>query len=102
MDRPDQHDDRDADGGDQPDHRSHLAAIFFTIVIASLSQNLGPALEGAALSIWAIVVWVTVVYLGEHYVADVVGGILYAVVALIIVSLLSQGRRRDVNTAPSE
>jgi membrane-associated phospholipid phosphatase len=57
---------------------------------------------GAVLSVWAVVVWVTVVYLGEHYVADVVGGILYAVVALVIVSLLSQGRRRDLKTAPSE
>jgi membrane-associated phospholipid phosphatase len=40
--------------------------------------------------------------LGEHYVADVVGGILYAVVALVIVLLWSQGRRRDLKTAPSE
>lgn len=47
---------------------------------------------GVALSIWAIVVWVTVVYLGEHYVADVVGGILYAAVALAIVARVSRTR----------
>jgi membrane-associated phospholipid phosphatase len=57
---------------------------------------------GAVLSVWAVVVWVTVVYLGEHYFADVVGGILYAVVALVIVSLWSQSRRRDLKTAPSK
>ena len=50
---------------------------------------------GVILSMWTIVVWVTVVYLGEHYVADVVGGILYATVALVIVSLISQTRRLD-------
>ncbi|HEY8815326.1 MAG TPA: phosphatase PAP2 family protein [Candidatus Dormibacteraeota bacterium] len=52
---------------------------------------------GIALSIWAILVWVTVVYLGEHYVADVVGGILYAAIALVIVSLLAQRRSRASN-----
>jgi membrane-associated phospholipid phosphatase len=51
---------------------------------------------GAALWIWAIVVWITVVYLGEHYVAEVAGGILYAAVALAIVTIIS--RRR---TAPN-
>jgi membrane-associated phospholipid phosphatase len=49
---------------------------------------------GVVLSIWALVVWVTVVYLGEHYVADVVGGIIYAVIALGIVSLLVERRSR--------
>jgi membrane-associated phospholipid phosphatase len=41
---------------------------------------------GLVLSIWAVVVWIAVVYLGEHYVADVAGGVLYAMVALTIVS----------------
>ena len=41
---------------------------------------------GAALSIWAVLVWFTVVYLGEHYVADVIGGVLYAAVALAIIA----------------
>jgi membrane-associated phospholipid phosphatase len=51
---------------------------------------------GVVLSIWAIVVWITVVYLGEHYVADVVGGIVYAAVALAIVSLMSRTGSRDI------
>jgi membrane-associated phospholipid phosphatase len=50
---------------------------------------------GVVLSTWAVVVWVTVVYLGEHYVADVVGGILYAAVALAIVAMVSRTRQSD-------
>jgi hypothetical protein len=38
------------------------------------------------LSIWAVVVWITVVYLGEHYVADVVGGVIYTAASLAIVA----------------
>ena len=53
---------------------------------------------GLLLAAWAVVVWVSVVYLGEHYVADVFGGIVYAVVAIviagIIINRLSQRRRR--------
>jgi membrane-associated phospholipid phosphatase len=56
---------------------------------------------GVVLSIWAIVVWITVVYLGEHYVADVVGGILYAAVALVIISLVSRIRAQDLKAAPA-
>lgn len=88
-------------------HDYNLYAAFpslhagFPVLAAAAAWRRNKAV-GAALSIWAIVVWVTVVYLGEHYVADVVGGILYAAVALIIVSLPSQGRRRDLNTAPTE
>ena len=47
---------------------------------------------GLVLASWAIVVWITVVYLGEHYVADVVGGILYAVCALAIAAALARIR----------
>jgi membrane-associated phospholipid phosphatase len=47
---------------------------------------------GAALAIWAVLVWITVVYLGEHYVADVVGGVLYAAVSLAIVAWISKVR----------
>ena len=36
---------------------------------------------GALLWLWAGIVWVVVVFLGEHYVADVIGGIVYAVIA---------------------
>ena len=52
---------------------------------------------GVALAAWAIVVWITVVYLGEHYVADVAGGICYAAVALAIVAVVSQIRNRQTD-----
>jgi membrane-associated phospholipid phosphatase len=44
---------------------------------------------GLLLAAWAVVVWVSVVYLGEHYVADVVGGIAYAVVAIVIAGVIT-------------
>ena len=60
---------------------------------------------GLLLAAWAIVVWVSVVYLGEHYVADVVGGIVYAVVAIVIAGIilnrLSQRRRRITALPPA-
>lgn len=40
---------------------------------------------GLLLALWAVVVWVSVVYLGEHYVVDVLGGILYACAAMLVV-----------------
>jgi membrane-associated phospholipid phosphatase len=60
---------------------------------------------GLLLAAWAIVVWVSVVYLGEHYVADVVGGIVYAVAAIVIAGIilnrLSQRRRRITASPPA-
>ena len=51
---------------------------------------------GLLLWAWAIIVWVVVVYLGEHYVADVLGGIAYAAIAVLIVQALdSRSVRRD-------
>lgn len=89
-------------------HDYNLYAAFpslhagFPVIAAAAAWRRNKAV-GVLLSIWAIVVWVTVVYLGEHYVADVVGGILYAVFALSIVSLLSQNRSRGLITAsPTE
>lgn len=78
-------------------HDYNLYAAFpslhagFPVLAAAAAWRRDKAV-GVALSIWAIVVWVTVVYLGEHYVADVAGGILYAVVALAIVAMLSRSR----------
>ena len=43
---------------------------------------------GTVLTVWAALVWIAVVYLGEHYVTDVLGGILYAMVALTIVAIV--------------
>jgi hypothetical protein len=39
--------------------------------------------------VWAVIVWVVVVYLGEHYVADVLGGIAYAVAAIAITRMVA-------------
>jgi membrane-associated phospholipid phosphatase len=78
-------------------HDYNLYAAFpslhagFPVLAAAAAWRRDKA-AGVALSIWAIVVWVTVVYLGEHYVADVAGGIFYAVVALAIVAMLSRSR----------
>ncbi len=85
-------------------HDYNLYAAFpslhagFPVLAAAAAWRRNKAV-GVLLSIWAIVVWVTVVYLGEHYVADVVGGILYAAIALSIGSLLSQNRSRGLITA---
>jgi membrane-associated phospholipid phosphatase len=49
---------------------------------AAWSQN---RKVGALLWVWALIVWVAVVYLGEHYVADVIGGVVYAALAIAIV-----------------
>jgi len=50
--------------------------------VAGWSQN---RKVGALLWVWALIVWVAVVYLGEHYVADVIGGVVYAALAIAIV-----------------
>jgi hypothetical protein len=44
---------------------------------------------GVLLGVWAVIVWVVVVYLGEHYVADVLGGIAYAVAAIAITRMVA-------------
>ena len=44
---------------------------------------------GIILWAWGAIVWIVVVYLGEHYVADVIGGIAYAIIAILIVRALS-------------
>ena len=89
-------------------HDYNLYAAFpslhagFPVLAAAAAWRRSKAV-GVLLSIWAILVWVTVVYLGEHYVAEVVGGILYAAFALSIVSLLSQNRSRAlITTSPTE
>jgi hypothetical protein len=55
---------------------------------------------GAVLWLWAVIVWVVVVFLGEHYVADVIGGIVYAVIAIAIArSISTRFKRRHVAMA---
>ena len=71
-------------------HDYNLYAAFpslhagFPVVAAAAawSQN---RKVGALLGVWAVIVWVAVVYLGEHYVADVIGGVVYAALAIAIV-----------------
>ncbi len=55
---------------------------------------------GALLWLWAVIMWVVVVFLGEHYVADVIGGIVYAVIAVAIARTIStRFKRRQVAIA---
>jgi membrane-associated phospholipid phosphatase len=71
-------------------HDYNLYAAFpslhagFPVVAAAAawSQN---RKAGVVLWVWAVIVWVAVVYLGEHYVADVIGGVVYAALAIAIV-----------------
>jgi membrane-associated phospholipid phosphatase len=82
-------------------HDYNLYAAFpslhagFPVVAAAAawSQN---RRAGALLWVWAVIVWVAVVYLGEHYVADVIGGVVYATLAIAIVRAFTarSGRRR--------
>jgi membrane-associated phospholipid phosphatase len=45
--------------------------------------------RGAALALaWSAVVWFSVVYLGQHYVADVIGGIAFAIGTWLITTKL--------------
>jgi membrane-associated phospholipid phosphatase len=41
---------------------------------------------GILLGAWTLVVWFSIVYLGEHYVVDVLGGVAYAMVAVLAVA----------------
>jgi membrane-associated phospholipid phosphatase len=85
-------------------HDYNLYAAFPSLhagfpVLAAVADWRSDRKIGVALSVWAVVVWIVVVYLGEHYVADVAGGIAYAAVALTIVAMLS---RRLVANAPAQ
>ncbi len=75
-------------------HDYNLYAAFpslhagFPVVAAFAAWQRSRAI-GLLLTVWAVVVWVSVVYLGEHYVADVVGGFVYAVVAIVIARIIT-------------
>jgi membrane-associated phospholipid phosphatase len=81
-------------------HDYNLYAAFPSLhagfpVLAAVAAWRSNRWVGAVLSVWAVVVWIAVVYLGEHYVADVAGGILYATAALAIVAVVFARRNRD-------
>jgi len=40
---------------------------------------------GIAMAIYTVVVWFAVIYLGHHYVVDVIGGVVYALVGFVVV-----------------
>jgi membrane-associated phospholipid phosphatase len=85
-------------------HDYNLYAAFpslhagFPVVAAAAawSQN---RKVGALLWVWALIVWVVVVYLGEHYVADVIGGLVYAALAIAIVRVMTARMERRQSPA---
>ncbi|HEV3102944.1 MAG TPA: phosphatase PAP2 family protein [Candidatus Dormibacteraeota bacterium] len=88
-------------------HDYNLYAAFpslhagFPVVAAAAAwrRNRG---VGMVLWLWAIIVWLVVVYLGEHYVADVIGGIVYAVIAIAAVRTISSRPWRRRLTSPAQ
>src|SRR5260370_28120700 len=87
-------------------HDYNLYAAFpslhagFPVVAAAAawSQN---RKVGALLWVWALIVWVAVVYLGEHYVADVIGGgVCAARAAALVQGITSPVGRRPLPGRP--
>jgi len=71
-------------------HDYNLYAAFPSLhagfpVVAAAAAWQRNRVVGALLWAWAALVWIAVVYLGEHYVSDVVGGIAYASIAIVMV-----------------
>jgi membrane-associated phospholipid phosphatase len=95
-------------------HDYNLYAAFPSLhagfpVVAAVAAWQRSRVVGALLWAWALLVWLAVVYLGEHYVSDVVGGIVYAGIAIVIVKAVMARRApaapaeppRVLNGAPS-
>lgn len=84
-------------------HDYNLYAAFpslhagFPVVAAFAAWQRSRAV-GALLWVWAVAVWIAVVYLGEHYVSDVVGGIGYAAMAIVLVKAVT-ARRAQIEPA---
>lgn len=81
------------------DHDYNLYAAFpslhaaFPVVLVFYGW-LRSRILGLLMAAYAVVVWVSIVFLGEHYVVDIAGGILYAVVAILAVEILARWRVR--------
>ena len=86
-------------------HDYNLYAAFpslhagFPVVAAVAAWQRNRAV-GLVLSAWAVVVWLAVVYLGEHYVTDVLDGIAYAIVAVLIARRITSLWPRSVTAPP--
>jgi membrane-associated phospholipid phosphatase len=68
-------------------HDYNLYAAFPSLhagfpVVAAMSTWQRNRTVSLVLFAWTAVVWIAVVYLGEHYVTDVLGGLIYALVAV--------------------
>lgn len=50
---------------------------------------------GAWLVVYASLVWMSIVYLGEHYFVDILGGVIYAIVAIVVVESIARRRVRS-------
>lgn len=80
-------------------HDYNLYAAFPSLhagfpVVAAAAAWQRNRLAGVLLAAWAVIVWVAVVYLGEHYVSDVLGGVLYALAAVLATNVVSARRSR--------
>jgi membrane-associated phospholipid phosphatase len=56
---------------------------------------------GVILWVWAVIVWFAVVYMGEHYASDVIGGAVYAAIAIAIARTLAARPRRITRQSPA-
>lgn len=80
-------------------HDYNLYAAFPSLhagfpVLAAAAAWQRNRVAGLVLAAWAVIVWIVVVYLGEHYVADIVGGIVYSTAAIVIVNVAVSLRER--------
>jgi hypothetical protein len=78
----------------------------YPLLVALFIAKLFGRRWGAVAMVYPIGVWFGVVYLGEHYVFDVLGGILYAVVSFVAVNALmdrwqARCRRREQAREPA-
>jgi membrane-associated phospholipid phosphatase len=85
-------------------HDYNLYAAFPSLhagfpVVAAVAAWRQNRTVGILLWAWTVVVWMAVVYLGEHYVSDVVGGLAYAAMAIVITKVV-MARRAPVPLAP--
>jgi hypothetical protein len=83
------------------DHDYNLFAAFPSLhaalpVILMYYGWLRSRVLGIGMALYAAMVWVSIVFLGEHYVVDIVGGVVYALIAITGVETFARrglGRR---------